>query len=668
MQMRLEGLDPEWKLELAEPSAPPIWVRALRVHRDLEGNPKDMVRSVHLRRGLNVVWAPDEPDDSELLLFANRMGGHTAGKTTFCRFLRYVLGEQSFGTANLRQRIQRHLPEAWVTADVMVADQPWLVARPLHSGSRSFCVQGADGVEAGLEAERSDYSAFLDDVNETALASVSARRFPTREQEIEWFHLLPWMARDQECRFANILDWRHPASEAPPDGLRGEERDFLVRAVLGVVSEQEVSEQIQLRDFLQSRDGLKERRSKLFQKATWESERIEKWAARLLGMEGPVPETGLFRTQIRAELERRTSDVEAELNELRASDRRQELLGVLEGALQDETLARRERDAVEAELQWFEDSLAQLEARDRAEGQRRLLRAFPPSREFCGVPIRVAIEGACPFASAPVRDLDEARSDRTLDDQIASFRTVVQDLRRRAGTAHNAHRAADLQVKEARRALLSESTSWEEEYQTLTRELERLHEMNIALAAAESSWREVEATERRLAEVSEEVDIRKGRTYARRNHKQQALERLSAHFAHILRALLGSEVEGKVAESRGALDLALLHDGLRDSAALTTLKLIAFDLAAMVRSIERSAAVPRLLIHDGPREADLARGIYQRIFLWCIELERLFPGQPGFQYIVTTTSAPPEDVLEGPWLRLQIQGTPTEKRLLRTDL
>jgi len=83
--------------------------------------------------------------------------------------------------------------------------------------------------------------------------------------------------------------------------------------------------------------------------------------------------------------------------------------------------------------------------------------------------------------------------------------------------------------------------------------------------------------------------------------------------------------------------------GDRHSAAIATLKLLGFDLAAIVASIEGEGAFPRFLVHDGPREADMALDVYERLFLFTHELEKCFgEKEPGFQYIIATTTTPPD--------------------------
>jgi hypothetical protein len=73
------------------------------------------------------------------------------------------------------------------------------------------------------------------------------------------------------------------------------------------------------------------------------------------------------------------------------------------------------------------------------------------------------------------------------------------------------------------------------------------------------------------------------------------------------------------------------------------------------------------LVHDSPREADLGLSIYHQLFHLVRDLEGQ-AGQPPFQYIVTTTTRPSNDLTREPWLVLTVRGSPGDERLLRCDL
>jgi hypothetical protein len=75
-------------------------------------------------------------------------------------------------------------------------------------------------------------------------------------------------------------------------------------------------------------------------------------------------------------------------------------------------------------------------------------------------------------------------------------------------------------------------------------------------------------------------------------------------------------------------------------------KVLAFDLACLCLSIEGATRVPAFLIHDSSREADLGLSIYDELFRLMRELEALTE-ITAFQYIVTTTTRPPDDPRSG---------------------
>lgn len=66
--------------------------------------------------------------------------------------------------------------------------------------------------------------------------------FATSPDPIEWPHLLQWLARDQECRFAGLTDFRHPSSNSESPDMDVEDRHFLFRAVLGLIDTAEQEE------------------------------------------------------------------------------------------------------------------------------------------------------------------------------------------------------------------------------------------------------------------------------------------------------------------------------------------------------------------------------------------------------------------------------------------
>lgn len=87
--------------------------------------------------------------------------------------------------------------------------------------------------------------------------------------------------------------------------------------------------------------------------------------------------------------------------------------------------------------------------------------------------------------------------------------------------------------------------------------------------------------------------------------------------------------------------------------------------AAMLCAVEGNSQAPAFLVHDSPREGDLDPWTYARL------LEALFELGPDestapFQYIVTTTTDPPEGVRSR--VRLKISAGEEQQRLFQVDL
>jgi hypothetical protein len=83
-------------------------------------------------------------------------------------------------------------------------------------------------------------------------------------------------------------------------------------------------------------------------------------------------------------------------------------------------------------------------------------------------------------------------------------------------------------------------------------------------------------------------------------------------------------------------------------------------------AIEEKADLPAFLIHDSPREADLDGQLYAGLFKLAHQWEEA--GTPYFQYIVTTTTAPPAELQDERYVRLQMSSTPADMRLFAMDI
>lgn len=220
--------------------------------------------------------------------------------------------------------------------------------------------------------------------------------------------------------------------------------------------------------------------------------------------------------------------------------------------------------------------------------------------------------------------------------------------------------------------------------QAVDREKDRVRRLETASDQRRANWRKaVQRVEeiKRCEDIAQELEnakqsirslgenLKSSREGLRAFEDKQAktFGDLSRKFSAIIRELLGDDAKGSVVLTGKGLEVKINVGGDRCSAATESLKVIAFDLACLCQSLEGRTRTPAFLLHDSPREADLGRTIYDALFDLIRRLESDIAGQV-FQYIITTTSRPPETLTAKPWLREKLKGEPGHERLLRRNL
>lgn len=644
---------------------PVVWISRLSILRKLDAAPEHLIRDISLRRGLNIVWTPPAAGQAGSL-FEPGLAGHTAGKTTFCRFLRHALGEPHFASEVITRAIRERIPEGWIVAEVVVAGVRWAVGRPFAIGAHSFASRGA-GVEEVLagQSQRGEYRSFLEAVSEATVAALPARRFPGNGALIDWPHLLPWLARDQECHFAQFHEWRNPSTKSDSPALSAEDRHYLLRAVLELVSDEEATEQAQHASVLAARRSALQNLAYLERQTATEHERLRV----ALGFDVPAPGTSLFSSVVADELDRRRASVTEHMKQVTEGDRRQPAREALERAVAAAANAARDVADLEEHLALEQGAIEQLQGMERTESARGVLAAsLRPKRGFCQVPIAVARDRGCPLAEDGVTDLTELIAAKSVADDISYHSHIVQEIQ-----AMLSGRRASLDFLEhakvvARRKFDEAQAEYDANRDVVLAERDELRHIEWLMRTADEAAMQWAAQTDNAVASDREIAASLERQETLRRSGDAPLRHASGRFEYVVQAILGSDMDASLQLSGRELALHVSRDGERESAAMSTVRVLAFDLGAMTASVEGIGSFPRFLLHDCPRDSDLAPDIYERVFLFAQHLEEHCDGEPPFQYIVTTTTPPPSAFQAAPWLRLQLGGTPTDQRLLRVDL
>ena len=630
-------------------SEPLVWVAELWLLRDYDASEASILRHITLRKGLNVLWAPPTPEDVENRLGDGQITGHTAGKTTFCRMLRYLLGEQRFGTARAQEKIREALPDGWVVATIVVGDERWIVGRPFGLGLHPFATRGLSFAEALAERGRGGYQDFLADIRRVVMEPVPVKELPHQREPIAWEHVLPWLTRDQESRFAGLVEWRDPSSESESPRLVLDDRHVVLRALCALMSDEESEAQRRYEDLALEKQGLEERAPRLADRAAEDRRRL----ARLLGVEDDTNDAGpLFAARFRETVSRRKASLAAAEEALAAQAIEVE---------QAEDATRQAAEACGARVEALREAEARREEAKRPSEKKREAEegapAPPPVRAgLCSVPLDVAMAKGCPLAAS-----HPAAAPMTREGKKA-LAEAVMEAKRTLAEARSAQKEAAAEHTRRRSALSAEEKRIARERAAIE-EVERLYDY---MTAAE---READANTERLAVVTDEVKASSERQAALRREQEEAEARISERFRDVVRALLGDHVEARVEVKGRRLDLRVEDRGERDGAAMQTIKLLAFDLAAMKLSMDGHGQLPGLLVHDGPREADMDGRIYERLFLYARHLEESANGSLAFQYVVTTTAPPPKEMQKEPYLLVPLlDASKPEGRLLKMDL
>jgi hypothetical protein len=613
--------------------------------------------------GLNIIWSPDPIDRSAHDSEEPAQGpGHGAGKTLVCRLLRYCLGEPHFAYDELRTKISSAFKDGRVGVEIMIDGTPWAVVR-------SIGVFGHDVVleNSTLETAVSTETAAT---GMAAFVVMLAERFVTPEvaalvadaPERAWLFALAWLSRDQECHFGKVTKWRVDGgrSGSPAHGMSIDDATNVVRALIGAITPKEHQLEAQLEKLKKDRDaaahGIERRR--------WLIESALKKLLREIELEGQtVPEGDLLGPFLRNAARGRVAKVAV-------VDAKGEMASLpnLE-ALADEAQSEVERLGKEVAIAEGKANTAAAVAKlieSETPGLSATIdEAKAPMCIVCDVPIdRVLAEGCKLSHQLPNLALLQERHRKAAED-LREKRAEEQEAKRAGELLRMQFETAKAKRDKARKDVISARELRDDRVEAWY----ATRRVGDDISSLEGLLSENAAADKKLGRLDEQLKELKKDVAAERDQHAVVFTRLRAHFDPLVRRLLGRvpTASGAVQHDGNGLQLVVNFGGERNTPAIDLVKVLAFDLATLCRSIEGATKLPALLIHDSPRSADLGLSIYHELFHLMRELEDVGSG-PQFQYIVTTTSRPPDELIGDERIRLKLKGSPAEARLLGRDL
>ena len=660
--------EPPLTLEVQR-AEPLVWISRLLVLESVD--PWKEIRDIRLHRGLNIVWSVDVDRNDEA---APVMTGHGVGKTTFCRLIRYCMGEATFGHKSLVQRIRSTMSESIVGAEVHVQGESWAVARPLGRSHGSYAQRGVtiEQLLANRPSHRS-FHEFTDALAKAALEGFPADVSLSGNRPILWDHILAWCARDQEARYQNVWDWRSPRSDSDTPAFNRPRQDamFFIRAALGLVATDEVRTQ---RRLLGIDSRLKELEGLIAERLREPEFQVRRLRRELID-DFEIPDAADASLDP-AKLFSLPSFVTSRLNSIAAEtktidDRLTELnrrLLALQSSIQDADQMAGEWTASAGTTQSGSETLNNSVEQHRGDRQRLVEIA----NEWCRY-------GGVTFAECQhvqdrahhLDDLIQLESQQTVV-EVAHRDQVSAEMRDRTERIAK-HKQQLVAERDSLQAIKSDleikRTNLNRKATSLPRRLESLigwhaiiedgsADQNLTKLRAESDELQSERTTKVAVLATSLAD------------QSQRLGNLQRVFGGLVAGVLNPEFHGTARIHDGEIQCSITHGSVLAGEAVETLAVLLTDLACLILGVEQNCQHPGFHIHDSPREADLGARIYRQFLERAASLHQQLGGQDSapFQYIVTTTTAPPRALQANEYVALRLSNEHDNELLLRRSL
>lgn len=638
---------------------PRLWVETMWLVESRE--PLVFTRTIDLHAGLNIVWAKESASSEASGLSS---AGHGVGKTSLCLLLRYVLGDEAPAIATLRGKAAGSFPKGGVAAKVHVDGAVWLVFRPYGAYSHSMAARCDALEQLLLGAAANDFSGYSGALEQFSIGRLAARSLPGTNQPLEWRHLLAWCIREQRTRFDGFYHWR----EGEGLGFKRSRRDppLLVGAVLGLV-DLELDKLLREIEVKQKQlEQCKERIPELERTPVFALAHADRQLRLRVRAEEDEP---VFMTTVGESVESR---VQAALQASEGDERRWERdVEQAEDALANAQLHLHELTKARALAELAMGIAKSLVDANHADFER--LTKVRDQLE--------GLEGRCDHGNVEFNDCQYIQERKS-----AVNMTWFQDGRQAKATAPElAERYEDRKVEFERlvKAASDQAQRISEKKAELRRLRVRVATSESARALLKQSWEQLQVQHTKRAQggdTAELVEARKrlqqfeaalsslrAAEVSRRSQQSSRVDAIKALTAAVSTRLLGAAGHARFVRGHEIRPFEVARGG----EAYQVLEVLLGDIVCLLDSaVSEASNHPGFLVHDCPREADMSERLYREFFLAAAEAAEQLGEDGGvpFQFIVTTTSPPPEELGASPHVVLELAPGVEEALLFKRQL
>ena len=668
-QMQIKLQHEQYKLTPSSSEPEPfIWIKEIRFYGDGFTN---LRRAIKLRKGLNILWSTSTSSSGE----KSKASGHAAGKSLFCRMIRYIIGEPTFANKHTTEEIQENFINGIIAAEIGLAGKTWLIVRPIGLWQKhsAYFNTTFDMLQAGTMPEPIPYKEFQEQLNRLFMAKYPLQKVPNTLEDISWNYIYPMLTKDQECRFNHPLNWREPESESEAKNPSYEKNSYIIRGFISDISTPE-------QDLIQKEEKLESEINRLKHDAPIRKYHYDAFKrywennldSTLLAFEDQLffdTAAQLLSTQIAKQTEM--------LEALKPSSKNNEALNRFTEAKGEETKIQAEYDKQTEDLEIARIRLRSLQGEPLKKAEEQIIdyaKALEPAPSFrCNTLIDEAIAHGCPCYQKHQLQHNiqwEAEKKKTNGLEIIAYKSAIEACERRLKEIEEKLQESRKKASDAKTIYVEEQSSTYEKMRSINQELRRLQQIQSTIEQGKKAFDEMDKTKTALDQQSKELDHLK-EDIRELKKKSNQKDRLVAAFSHALRHIIDNHFYGKISFARNSMLLeSRREDKEQDSAGYTSIKCVALDYAMLSLGIDGSIPHPRFLLHDSPKESDMGDEIYHSLFEYVKSMEDSFANkEPSFQYIITTTAPPPEKFQQEPYLiNPVLDAAIPEKRLLGIDL
>jgi hypothetical protein len=620
-----------------------------------------LTRVIELHHGLNIVWAKEPASNAASGLSS---AGHGVGKTSLCLLLRYVLGDDAPAIAVLRDKASGNFPKGGVAAKVHVDGAAWLVFRPYGAYSHSMAAQCATLSQLLRGDAANDFSGYSDALEQFSIGRLAARSLPGTNQQLKWRHLLAWCIREQRTRFDGFYHWRGGEGL----GFTRPRRDppLFVGSVLGLV-DSELDRLLREIEVQQTQvEQSKERIPELERAPIFALAHADRQLRLRVQAEEDEP---VFMTTVGESVESRVQ-------------------AALEAAVQEER--RWEREVEQAEVQLANEHVYLLE----------LNKARELATLEVGIAKSLVNANRADFVRlTKLRDQLEGLDGRC-DHGNVEF-SACQHIQERKSAVNMTWHRDGKEVKAAAPELTQRHSLREAEFEKVSKAASdqsqrvsakkaELRRLRVRVATSESSraflkqsWDEFQIRHTQRAQGADSGELVQARSRlqqlettlnglraaavnrgSQQSHRVDAIKSLTATVST---RLLGAAGNARFVSG----DELRPFEVSRGGEAYQVLEVLLGDIVCLLDSaVSEASSHPGFLVHDCPREADMSERLYREFFLVAAEAAEQLGNNKTvpFQFIVTTTSPPPEELMAEPHVILELAPGADEALLFKRQL